>query len=166
MIINRKPPRYPRRGPSLPARPVCDVRHRGQPLYHSKCRRGSGGHHAHGHRGADSLGHGTGYDGRVEPRQRRQYRGHHVLRAVRLDPTNVGSFGPLICSCAGQSQQAVERAEQATILDPENDRVWTPPPPPQWPRVTASATWVTRERGEPAIRQCRPGRPQGHYHQP
>jgi tetratricopeptide (TPR) repeat protein len=47
--------------------------------------------------------------------------------AVRLDPSNVEFYVRAIDLLVreNQSEKAVERAEQATILDPENDRVWT-----------------------------------------
>ncbi len=47
--------------------------------------------------------------------------------AVRLDPTNVEFYIRAIDLLVreSESERAVERAEQATILDPENDAVWT-----------------------------------------
>jgi tetratricopeptide (TPR) repeat protein len=47
--------------------------------------------------------------------------------AVRLDPTNVEFYVRAIDLLVreNESEKAVERAEQATILDPENDAVWT-----------------------------------------
>ncbi len=47
--------------------------------------------------------------------------------AVRLDPTNVEFYIRAIDLLVreNESERAVERAEQATILDPENDKVWT-----------------------------------------
>ena len=47
--------------------------------------------------------------------------------AVRLDPTNVEFYVRAITLLVreSESERAVERAEQATILDPENDAVWT-----------------------------------------
>jgi tetratricopeptide (TPR) repeat protein len=48
-------------------------------------------------------------------------------QAVQLDPTNVEFYIREIDLLVKEheSQKAVERAEQATILDPENDAVWT-----------------------------------------
>lgn len=48
-------------------------------------------------------------------------------QAVELDPTNVEFYIRAIDLLVreSESERAVERAEQATILDPENDRVWT-----------------------------------------
>jgi len=48
-------------------------------------------------------------------------------QAVELDPTNVEFYIRAIDLLVRESEpeRAVERAEQATILDPENDRVWT-----------------------------------------
>ena len=47
--------------------------------------------------------------------------------AVRLDPTNVEFYIRAIDLLVreGEPERAVERAEQSTILDPENDAVWT-----------------------------------------
>ena len=48
-------------------------------------------------------------------------------KAVELDPTNIEFYIRAIDLLVreNQSERAVERAEQATILDPENDAVWT-----------------------------------------
>jgi tetratricopeptide (TPR) repeat protein len=47
--------------------------------------------------------------------------------AIRLDPTNVEFYVRLIDVLVkmNMSEQAVLRAEQASVLDPENDKVWT-----------------------------------------
>lgn len=48
-------------------------------------------------------------------------------QAIQLDPTNVEFYVRLIDVLVrmNMSEQAVLRAEQATVLDPDNDKVWT-----------------------------------------
>lgn len=128
MIINRRPPRYPRRGPScllvlfvtfgiavslyviqnaeevrtaiLPTATMEPTRSAAELAVLAEFSRDDGAY-------VEAIGF---YD-----------------EAVRLDPTNVEFYIKEIdlLVMEHQSERAVERAEQATILDPENDRVWT-----------------------------------------
>ena len=128
MIINRKPPRYPRRGPScllvifvtfgiavslyiiqnaeevrvaiMPTVTSEPTRSATELAVLAELSRNDGAN-------TEAIGF---YD-----------------KAVELDPTNVEFYIRAIDLLVreNQSERAVERAEQATILDPENDAVWT-----------------------------------------
>lgn len=128
MIINRKPPRYPRRGPScllvlfvtfgiavslyiiqnaeevrtaiMPTATSEPTRSATELAVLAELSRSDGAN-------TEAIGF---YD-----------------KAVELDPTNVEFYIRAIDLLVreSQSERAVERAEQATILDPENDSVWT-----------------------------------------
>ncbi len=128
MIINRKPPRYPRRGPScllvlfvtfgiavslyviqnaeevrlaiMPTPTSEPTRSATELAVLAEMSRANGAN-------AEAI---AFYDD-----------------AVRLDPTNVEFYIRAINLLVreSESERAVERAEQATILDPESDAVWT-----------------------------------------
>jgi tetratricopeptide (TPR) repeat protein len=128
MIINRKPPRYPRRGPScllvlfvtfgiavslyiiqnaedvrtaiMPTATSVPTRSATELAVLAELSRNDGAN-------TEAIGF---YD-----------------KAVELDPTNVEFYIRAIDLLVreNESERAVERAEQATILDPENDAVWT-----------------------------------------
>jgi tetratricopeptide (TPR) repeat protein len=128
MIINRKPPRYPRRGPSCLLvifvtfgiavslyiiQNAEDVRTAIMPTATSEPTRSATElavlAELSRNDGANTEAIGF-YD-----------------KAVELDPTNVEFYIRAIDLLVreNESERAVERAEQATILDPENDAVWT-----------------------------------------
>lgn len=128
MIIERKPPRYPRRGPSCllvmfvtfgiavslyVIQNAEDVRQAVFPTPTSEPTRSATEFAvlAERSRGDGAIAEAIGfYD-----------------EAIRLDPTNVEFYVRVtdLLVRQNESEKAVERAEQATILDPENDRVWT-----------------------------------------
>lgn len=128
MIINRKPPRYPRRGPSCLLvlfvifgiavslyiiQNAEEVRTAIMPTATSEPTRS-----------ATELA-------VLAEMSRRDGETVEAIafydEAVRLDPTNVEFYIRAIDLLVRENQpeRAVERAEQATILDPENDAVWT-----------------------------------------
>lgn len=128
MIINRKPPRYPRRGPScllvifvifgiavslyviqnaeevrliiLPTPTAEPTRSATEYAVLAELSKDDGVN-------TEAIGY---YD-----------------EAIRLDPTNVRFYVEMVnlLIAENQAQLAVERAEQATVLAPEDDEVWT-----------------------------------------
>ncbi len=128
MIINRKPPRYPRRGPSCLLvlfvtfgiavslyiiQNAEEVRVAIMPTLTSEPTRSATELAV-----LAELSRNNGANAEAIK---------YYEEAVKLDPTNVEFYVRAIDLLVreGQSEQAVERAEQATILDPESDRVWT-----------------------------------------
>lgn len=128
MIINRKPPRYPRRGPSCLLvlfvtfgiavslyiiQNAEEVRVAIMPTVTSEPTRSATELAMMAELSRDN---GANTEAIT-----------YYEEAVKLDPTNVEIYVRAIDLLVreGRSEQAVERAEQATILDPENDRVWT-----------------------------------------
>ena len=128
MIINRKPPRYPRRGPSCllvifitfgiavslyVIQNAEEVRTAIMPTATSEPTRP-----------APELA-------VLAEMSRRDGANTEAIafydQAVELDPMNVEFYirAVELLVREGQSERAVERAEQATILAPENDAVWT-----------------------------------------